>query len=337
MDVQEATRRAIRRHNLVALGANLVVAVSGGTDSMALLHALAALRDQKTLKVQITAASLDHGLRGAEGAADAAYVLEQCERWQVPCVTGSADTLALVSSRKLGIEEAARFARYRFLAKVAQDTGADRIATAHHADDQAETVLMRLLRGTGVAGLAGMGYEAPMPYTPEYTVIRPLLNVTRRQIEAYASAQGIAPRHDASNDDQAYTRNYLRQSLLPEIETRFPGAARALAQLAESAAVDNAFIEAMLEVQTAAHTRRLSGKITISRQHFRALDLALQRRFLRKTIRELGMNEEIGHEHILAAVEVLATAETGAIIEFPGGLSARLEREEITIIRRVDG
>lgn len=337
MDVQEATRRAIRRHNLVAPGSNLVIAVSGGADSMALLHALVVLRDQKTLDIHLTAVSLDHGLRGADGAADVAYVVQQCDRWQVKCITGNTDTRALANSRKLGIEEAARFARYSFLAKMAQETGASRVATAHHADDQAETVLMRLLRGTGVAGLAGMGYEAPMPYNLIFTVIRPLLNVTRRQIEAYNAAQGIAPCHDASNDDETYTRNYLRQTLLPEMETRFPGSARALTQLAESAAVDNAFMEAALAEQTEPHIERLSGQITITRMHFQGLDPALQRRFLRKAIRELGMNEEIGHEHILAAVEVLTNGETGAVAEFPGGLRARLEREKIVIVLPLQG
>ncbi|MBE2183626.1 MAG: tRNA lysidine(34) synthetase TilS [Anaerolineae bacterium] len=334
MDVQEAIRRAVRRHNLLPKGSKVIVAVSGGADSMALAQGLIALRDQKTLDIELTAATLDHGLRGAEGAADAAYVLEQCQLWNVHCVTGYADTRALAQSRRMGIEEAARFARYTFLAKTAEAIGAGIIATAHHANDQAETVLMRLLRGTGIAGLAGMGMEAPMPYAPQYRVIRPLLNATRQQIEAYNTAQGITPRHDSSNDDESYTRNYLRQTLLPEIETRFPGAARALAQLAESAAVDDAFIEAALNDQALRHAKQSTDQISMNRQRFKQLDPALQRRFVRHAARASGMSEEIGHEHILAGVELLNTGETGATAEFPGGLTARLTREDVVIGHR---
>ncbi len=151
MNIQNAVLAADKRHALFVRGGVLVVGVSGGADSLALLHALAALR--KRLGITVVSATLDHGLRGDAGAADVAHVAALAEAWRVPVVVGSADVATLAAAQQMGIEEAARKARYAFLATTAHEHGADRVAVGHHAGDQAETVLMHLLRGAGIDGL----------------------------------------------------------------------------------------------------------------------------------------------------------------------------------------
>ncbi|HYO89770.1 MAG TPA: tRNA lysidine(34) synthetase TilS, partial [Candidatus Limnocylindrales bacterium] len=218
MNVQNAVWTAGERHALFPRGTTLVLGVSGGADSLALLHALAALR--RRLGLTLIAATLDHGLRGRDGAADAAHVDALAEAWHVPVVVGTADVAALAVQQRAGIEEAARNARYAFLAEVARSHGAGRIAVGHHADDQAETVLMHLLRGAGLDGLGGMRPLAPVPGAPDLMLVRPLLGVTRAQIAAYCARHDIAARDDATNADTALTRGWLRHELLPLMHSR---------------------------------------------------------------------------------------------------------------------
>src|SRR5690606_722014 len=156
------------------------------------LHILAALR--AAIGFTLYAATLDHGLRGAASAADAQFVVETARVWGIPARRGNADVPALAARQSGGIEAAARAARYDFLASVAREVGADRIAVAHHADDQVETVLLHLLRGAGIGGLRGMAWIAPTPGSPDLLLIRPLLGVTRAEIDTYCREYGIQPR-----------------------------------------------------------------------------------------------------------------------------------------------
>ncbi|MCS7070409.1 MAG: tRNA lysidine(34) synthetase TilS, partial [Anaerolinea sp.] len=170
--VRAQVLKTIRDQRLIPTGAQVLAAVSGGADSLCLLHVLHDL--QGTFGFRLTAATFDHGLRGIEGAADAAFVVDLCAEWGIPCHAGRASGPLTAHAAGIGLEAAARRARYEFLMSVCRHTGADTVAVGHHADDQAETVLLRLLRGSSLTGIAGMAFAAPMPYAPAIRLIRPL-------------------------------------------------------------------------------------------------------------------------------------------------------------------
>ena len=203
-----------------------LAAVSGGADSVALL---AALREQLPAG-RLTAAHLNHNLRGPESDADAAWVAELCTKWGLPLIAESRPVASLSAAWGVGFEEAARRARYEFLEQAARQAGCTVIALAHTASDQAETVLHHLLRGTGLAGLRGIPEQRPLGPT---ILVRPLLEVTREEIAAYLDSLGQDYRTDRSNQERVATRNRLRLDLLPQLRAEYnPQIDRALTRLA---------------------------------------------------------------------------------------------------------
>jgi tRNA(Ile)-lysidine synthase len=213
-------------HELLAPGTRVIVAVSGGSDSVALLRLLCLLRD--TCHLDVVCAHFNHQLRGAESDADEAFVRELAGSLDVPCETGCGDAGAYAVEHHLSREEAARGLRLRFLRTTALSTGAACIAMAHTRDDQAETVLFRLLKGTGMRGMAGIAPRTGM-------FIHPLLAVSKEELQTWLRAQGHAWREDSSNVDARYERNFLRTSVIPLIESRFPAAKLAASRTADIA------------------------------------------------------------------------------------------------------
>ena len=202
-------------------GSRVLAAVSGGADSMCLLHALLTLR--ASLDITVAAAHFNHQLR-PEAEAEERFVRAWCAEHEVPCHTGRGNVAAQAAAAGTGIEETARQLRYAFLEDAAEQAGADRIATAHHAGDNAETVLLHLIRGSGLRGLGGIP-------SVRGKVIRPLLTVERREIEAYLARHCIPHVEDASNQDTAYRRNYLRREILPRLEQLNPRLNQRLCEL----------------------------------------------------------------------------------------------------------
>lgn len=198
---------------------HVLLAVSGGADSVALLRAMVALKSRCGGVGQIFVAHLNHGLRGAHADADAAWVDWLCGQLGVKCEVERADVAALADQQGDGWEAAARNARYDFLIRTAKRLGARFVATAHNSDDQVETVLHRILRGTGLTGLAGI----PMTraFSPIVVLVRPLLGVRHAEIVAYLTSLGQEFRCDASNEDRRITRNRLRHDLLPQLRELF--------------------------------------------------------------------------------------------------------------------
>jgi tRNA(Ile)-lysidine synthetase-like protein len=241
----------------------IIVAVSGGPDSICLADAMLELAAELRLRPVI--AHLNHGLRGDEAAADAKYVRDFAAQRAAPCAIAHADVQARAAERKQSLELAAREARYEFLARVAHEHGAAHIALAHQADDQAETILLRLIRGTGVAGLRGMSAISPHPSDPSLSLVRPLLGLTRAQIEAYCAARELVPRTDSSNASRHHLRNRVRRELLPLLETFNPGIRRVLLHLADGATSD---LEIVSQVTQSAYANALAG--LISQQEKRA-------------------------------------------------------------------
>ena len=281
---ERAVTRAAIQHHLWPAGATLVAAVSGGADSLCLLGTLLAMGDRGVPGApgEIVVAHLDHGLRGAVGAADGRFVASLAEELGVSCVVERIDVAALARRERRSLEEAARRARYAFLRRVALEVGAVRICTGHTQDDQAETVIMHFVRGSGLAGLAGM---APLAGD----VARPLLALTRDQTEAYCAARGWVPRQDASNADRRFTRNRIRRELLPILETYNPGVRATLARNATLIAADEAYLEA--EAATAWEdmarptTEPDDAGIALDLHILRATPLALRLRLYRRAAR----------------------------------------------------
>jgi len=327
MNPTEFLQFHIQHSGVIGSNTTGVIAVSGGADSMALLHATAALRD--TLHVRLSVATFNHGLRGQNGADDAMFVGEMSKRWGVPCVIGHG-TLDPAAS---GVESRARAARYAFLAGVMRDVGADWLATAHHADDQAETVLMHLIRGAGMAGLRGMRPIAPLPFAPALTLIRPLLGVRRADLLAYCEAAGVPYRHDQTNDDPTYRRNWVRHVALPTLAHANPDVSGALIRLSEAAGIDDDLLNQLAQpvILTASVT---TGRVIVPRQAFTDLHPALRVRVVAWACGRLDPSEPSSFEHLRGAA-ALAEGQTGGRVGLAGGLGARLEHDSL-IIERTD-
>jgi len=215
------------------VGKKVLLGVSGGADSMALLRGLLPLREELYLTVCV--GHLNHTLRGLESDQDAEWLQATCRSLDVPCIAGIADVAGLARERGEGSEEAARQARYDFLTQTADDLLCSHVAVGHTADDQAETILHHVLRGTGMTGLKGM--SAARPLKSAKTLVRPLLSIRRREIVGYLQAIGQDYREDSSNGQTAHTRNRIRRDLFPLLEEHYnPQAREALLRLGLQAA-----------------------------------------------------------------------------------------------------
>jgi tRNA(Ile)-lysidine synthase len=209
--------------------ASIVLAVSGGPDSVVMLDYFA--RQARGRRLKLYVCHVNHGLRGAESDADEKFVRRLAESYGLPCGVFRARVKALAEKTGSGTEHAARTERYRLLLKYARSKGCRLAATAHHSDDNAETVLLNLLRGTRARGLAGIPPSRPLG--GGVRVIRPLMALSRREIEDYLRANGMKARKDSSNDDQKYTRNWIRATLLPLLEKKQPRIRGHLVDIAE--------------------------------------------------------------------------------------------------------
>lgn len=336
--------RYVARRRLFGPGDGIVVGVSGGADSLCLLHVLRELAPRMAWRLHV--AHLNHGLRGAEAAADAEFVRELAAAWGIPATIGRADVPGYATEHRLAPEEAARQVRYAFLAATARETGASHIAVAHHADDQAETVLMHFLRGSGVAGLRGM--LPIMPLTDyramsaraavearDLLLVRPLLAETRAEIEAYCAAHGLTPRTDSSNADTRLYRNRLRHELLPLLRTYNPHIAQVLARTAEVLAGD---YEVLAEAGEAVMPNILAAEgsppdaLAFRLGAWRGLPIGLQRATIRHAIMQLRRTlRNINWEHVEHAVRVGREGETGDVATIAAGLALTVEYDLLRI------
>nr|BBH94133.1 tRNA(Ile)-lysidine synthase [Thermogemmatispora argillosa] len=265
----------IVRHGLLPAQSEIVVAVSGGADSLCLLHLLRSLcgEGKPFPTVRLLAAHLNHRLRGEASERDALAVARLVSAWGLPLTIGSIDVPALARREKRSLEEAARLARYAFLREVAQGR---LIAVAHQADDQVETILLHLLRGSGLAGLVGM---APR----QQDIIRPLLGVTRAEILTYCQQHGLQPLEDESNRDPRFLRNRVRHELLPLLEQLNPGFRETLRRSAEVLRVDLEWIESCVsQCWSTVVSSASDSEVLMNLPELLAQPLSLQRHLLRR-------------------------------------------------------
>ena len=232
------TEDFIEKYDMLPWGSRVLCAVSGGADSMCLLHRLNALRNERGF--QLYAAHFEHGIRGDESLRDAAFTEEQCRKLGVPFTLGRGDVPAFAAERKIGLEEAARELRYRFLEETADRLGCDRIATAHNLNDNAETLLMNLCRGAGTRGLRGI---PPV----RGRLIRPLLQTSRAEIETWLGENGIPHIEDSSNRDDRNTRNRIRHQVLPLLEEINPSVLAAFSRTASLLREDEEYLSRLAE------------------------------------------------------------------------------------------
>ncbi|MDD2585702.1 MAG: tRNA lysidine(34) synthetase TilS [Syntrophomonadaceae bacterium] len=274
--MQEKVKNYIKKHRLINPGEMVVTGVSGGPDSMALLHILKVLSTR--MNFSITAAHLNHQIRD-EADAEELFVREYCQQWQVPFYSRQLDIKKLAADEKKSLEETGREYRYRFFNDLLNNLGGQRIATAHHQDDVAETVLMHLLRGSGIKGLRGI-----LPVNG--SIIRPLLAVDKEQLINYLQANGINYCLDKSNYDPFYMRNRIRHQLIPGLQADFnPRIIQNLNQLADIAREENDAIEYETDqLWDKIIIKNAIDHIILDRQALLGLHKAFQRRIILKSL-----------------------------------------------------
>ncbi len=314
----EAMEKLIGEYGMLLRGTRVLCALSGGADSMCLLHSLCCLKDK--LGIEVMAAHYNHNLRGAESHRDEVFVREQCALLQVELTVGQGDVTAQAKIAGTGIEETAREMRYAFLRQAAQEMGAQVIATAHNANDNAETVLMHLIRGTGLRGLTGI---APV----RGNIIRPLLTTTRAEIETYLEAKGVPFTEDSTNADDAYTRNRIRHSVLPLLNDICPGAMDRLNQTAKTLRKDEEYLAGQAELLVG-HAQGAGETLSIPAQTIAQAHEAVAVRAVRMLIGRLRAgNDNCTAAHLRAVLSVARSADPSARTQLPGGLSVRREYE----------
>ncbi|GAC1563587.1 MAG: hypothetical protein NVS2B7_37560 [Herpetosiphon sp.] len=298
-------------------GDRVVVALSGGPDSLCLAHLLQRVAHHEGWSIHL--AHLDHDLRPDSGA-DAAFVRTIAAAWGVPITVALRDVAAHARATGRGIEAAARELRYDFLRAVAVAVGAQTIATGHTVDDQAETVLLRLLRGAGPTGLGAMRLSAPLH---GLTLARPLLPITRAQTVAYCAAYKLEPRDDPSNRSPLFTRNRVRHELLPRLKDFNPRIVPALSRTATICADEDDYLNARLDELWGGLATVQLNEVVLARPALLLLHRALQRRALRRAAGLLGPLNNLGADH-LARMLAVATRGNGRL-QLPDGrwLAAR--------------
>lgn len=306
----------------------LIVALSGGPDSLTLLHLLTQLHPTDKL----IAAHLDHAWRPTS-AAEAQWVAETAASWGVTGYIEQVDVIGLAREQGLTLEEAGRTARYQFLARIARQVGATIIATGHTADDQAETVLMHLLRGSGLAGLGGMRPVASVPGAPDLTLIRPLLGVSRAEILAYCHEHNLTPIQDPTNADTTFFRNRLRHQLLPLLAEYNPQVQEHLQTLAAVTAADYDFLAQLTQQTWSALLLDASdGWLRFGRAIWSELSLSLRRSTLRHALAQLrpGLTN-VGFRTIEQAREVAESGQVGSQSILPGGIILSVGYDDVTL------
>ena len=310
----------------------MVVAVSGGPDSVALLHLLCELREARPL--QFSVAHFDHGLRGRESAEDAIFVGNLAEELGLPFHPGRGNALALKEKEGLSLEEACRELRYKFLQEAAEKTRARRVALGHTADDQAEEFLLRLIRGSGARGLSGM------PFIREGIFVRPLLEASRADILSYLTANKFSFRIDSSNEARGFLRNRIRHDLLPMLESNFnPRIRRILLQTASILREDEALLASMAEeawTGLAKLEEGPEGQVTVlDLKRYQEIPRPIQMRVMQKGLELSGTRlKDIGFRH-LESIQSLAMKDGPyKRISLPGEVTVERIYQELRFSRK---
>ena len=323
-----ATRNFIHRHDLIRQGDKIIAAVSGGIDSIVLMDILDELR--KEWKLDLSIAHINHQLRGDESDGDEQFVVTAAEQRGIPCSVHREDTRALAAARRQSIQEVARDVRYAFFNNLRTSLGFGTVATAHHADDNAETLLFNIFRGTGVTGLSGIPVVRR-----EDGIIRPLLFATRGEIREYADVRGLQYREDSSNSTSDYTRNFIRHEIIPQIREEInPNLTATLLRTSELFNQLEEYLYAESEkVRNEVTLRQSETEIAFDVEKFRAKPFFLQEYVLLHVARQF-CGKEIDSGNVREMIKILS-GETGDSCPIASDAVVYRNRNEL-IVRRLD-
>ncbi len=318
----------IKKYGMLEKGDRVLVGLSGGPDSVTLLSALFSLKDK--YGVDIYVAHLDHGFRGEESAADSRFCEELTEKMGLEIICEQIDVPRIAKEKGISPEEAARFERYDFFKRVCGEKGIKKIAVGHNKDDQAETVIMRLVRGSGMAGLSGMN---PLKVMQGFKIIRPLIEISRREIEEFLKAGKLNCRRDSSNAKTIFTRNKVRRDLIPYLEKNFnPNVKEVLSNTAENLRMENDFLERFANRKFKSVSRIKNGEILIDIKRFKRQPEAIRKRILRAALKELkGDLRRLTYQHWKEMRELIDNRPVNSIVDLPGGVNIVKNKTSVSL------
>ena len=320
--------------------AGILLAISGGTDSMALFDVFVRLAAANNWRLLV--GHLNHCLRGLESDRDEQYVIEQCHKSQIACQSRKADIAALAAAEGISVEAAARQVRYDFLGELCREYQLKYLATGHHADDNSETILHRIIRGTGIGGLAGIKPRRRLDNDRgrEIIVFRPLLEVRRRELEEYIAAAGLSPCHDRSNDSLDYTRNRLRNQLIPGLRNEYnPALDRALANLGQLAADAAETLSEQAQADMEAACARLeAGLCIIPLGYLSELSAGRIRNLLRWSLERINAPlAAVGYRQIEDIRRECHNSGSRLLLDLPGDFRAEIADGKLIIAGNIVG
>ena len=315
----------IKDKSLINKGDIIVVGFSGGPDSVCLLHVLKNI--EEIMNIKLVAVHVNHMLRGQDSFEDEKYSKSFCEKLNIELKVKQIDLESIAKKKKLSIEEAGRDERYKIFEKVVKELNADKIAVAHNKNDQAETVLMNIIRGTGLSGLKGMDFKRGK-------IIRPLLNIDRLEIEEYCNKYNLEPRIDKSNLETIYTRNKIRLDLIPYISEHFNvDIISKLTKMSEIIKNENDFIEYYTDkLYNKVLIRKRDGEVVLNIKTFNTYHKGAKGRILRKAIKEvIGFIKGIESVHIDDIIKLALDGRVGAVIHLPHKIRVEKSYETLKV------
>lgn len=276
--LKEEVLKTIKKYNLINEGDKIVIGVSGGPDSICLLHVLNSLKEE--LKIKLYVAHINHMIREVSDS-ETEYVQNFCKDLGIECFVKKMDILKLAKEEKKGTEETGREVRYDFFNEILEKTHSNKIATAHNSNDKAETVILNILRGSGVSGLKGI--EA----TRDNKYIRPLIETGRLEIEKYCNENNLNPKYDESNNENIYSRNKVRNEVIPYIKKEFnQNIIKTINRLSEVATEENEYMQKITKQEYENISKTQSDTIILDLKRFNNLELVIKRRIILYTINE---------------------------------------------------
>lgn len=322
--MKEKVIHFIKKHHLLEKKDKVLVAVSGGVDSMALLHFLHNIEEEWDLRLMVV--SIDHQLRGRDSREDLEYVKNICKQWKILFVGKSIDVRAYQKEKGLGTEIAARELRYQCFKELMEKYQVDRLALAHHADDQAETMLMRLTRSAVSSNFAGIPVKRPFG---RGMIIRPFLCVEKADLALYCDQNGIIPRIDETNDDTVYTRNFFRKNVIPLIKEKNPNIHTTIQQLSETLNEDEKYLkeQARKMIEEIVILNEKKEFVSFNIEEFKRYPLALQRRCFHLILNYLykELPKDLSYVHEEQFLSLLNSNRGNIKIDFPSRL--KLEKQ----------
>lgn len=318
----EKVKSTILKKNLIKSGETIAVACSGGQDSMALLHYLWSIKDE--LGINVVAVNVDHSIRETSEN-DSRFVINYCNKNGIKVYSFKVDAKKFSEDKKLTLEQGARECRYKVFKSLITKKIANKIALAHHKQDQAETILLNIFRGTGIAGASGMDY------TRDDIYIRPLLSTSKAEICAYINSNDIPYVEDETNMDSDYNRNYIRNKIMPLIRLRWPNADSAIAEFGATCRSDEEYIRSQISDDSLICE---DGLVRVYSTYFVYPDSYIFRLIL-KALKTIGISQNIEKKHLKMIKEMAIEAENGTKISLPNGLTVIKEYNYITFVSKV--